>query len=73
MDLFADRRTPEDVAALEHEHLASGPGQVGRAGETVVTGADDDRVMDGGHQGLLFRSGSKNGRSTTLAPTVLRS
>ncbi len=34
----------EPLAALEHEHAAPGPGQVGGGGEAVVAAADDDRV-----------------------------
>ena len=31
-------------AAFDHEHAQAGPGQVGRAGETIGAGADDDHV-----------------------------
>ena len=34
----------ELLAALEHEHRAAGPGEVGGGGEPVVAAADDDRV-----------------------------
>ena len=34
----------EPLAALEHEHAAAGPRQVGGRGEAVVAAADDDRV-----------------------------
>src|SRR4029450_8191033 len=70
---LADRRAPQDVAPLEDEHLASGPGQVGGASQPVVPGADDDRVIDRRHQGLLLRSGSKKGFSTRRAATGRRS
>ena len=34
----------EPLAALEHEHAAPGPRQVGGRGEAVVAAADDDHV-----------------------------
>jgi hypothetical protein len=30
--------------ALDHEHAQAGSSEVGRAGETIVSGADDDHV-----------------------------
>ena len=44
-DLLADRGAAEDVALLEHEHLASRLGQVGRADQPVVAAPDDHRVV----------------------------
>ncbi len=40
----------EALAALEDEHRASRPGQVGGRGQTVVAAADDDRVPVSGRQ-----------------------
>ena len=73
MNLFAGRRTADLVATLENENLAPSLCEVGRTGEPVVPGADDDRVIGRSHQGVLLRSGSKKGRSTTVALTVFRS
>ena len=44
-DLFGDRRAAEHVAALEHEHLPPGAGQICGRGQAVVAAADDDRVV----------------------------
>ena len=55
------------------EHLAAGLGQVRGAGQPVVPGAHDDGVVGGRHQGVLLRSGSKKGVSTTVAATLRRS
>ena len=67
MNLFAGRRAADRLAALEDEHLAPSLGEVGRTGEPVVPGTNDDRVIGRGHQGVLLRSGSKKGVSTTVA------
>ncbi len=45
MQLLAHGRAAEDVAALEHEHLAAGLGQVGGARQAVVPAADDDGIV----------------------------
>ena len=46
----------EPLAALEHEHAAPGPRQVGGRGEPVVAAADDDRVpVAGGEVGDRLR------------------
>ena len=60
VELLAHRRAAQDVAPLEHEHLAPGPGQVGGAGEAVVAAADDDRVVVRARwlHGFLLRGGS---------------
>jgi hypothetical protein len=47
VDLLGDRRAADDVAALEHEHLPSGAGEVGRADQAVVAAANDDDVVVG--------------------------
>ena len=44
-DLFRHRRAAEDVAALEHQHLAAGARQVGGGRQAVVAAADDDDVV----------------------------
>ena len=43
--LFGHRGAAEDVAALEHEHLPPGAGEIGRRCQAVVAAADDDRVI----------------------------
>src|SRR5690242_18247369 len=45
MKLLGDGRTADDAAAFEHEHLEAGFREVGGAHETVVAGADQDRVV----------------------------
>ena len=42
--LLAQRGAADDRTALQHHDIQPGPGQVGRGDETVVAGADDDRV-----------------------------
>ena len=62
-DFLAHRRAAHALAALEHQHLLSGAGEIGRANEAVVAAADDHRVVS--H--FLFLSGSKKGFLTTRA------
>ncbi len=45
--LLGDRGAADDRAPLQHEHLFPGLGQVARSDQTVVTRADDDRVVAG--------------------------
>ena len=40
----------ELLSALEHEHRASRPREIGRGGQAVVTAADDDRVPVAGRE-----------------------
>src|SRR5262245_42765227 len=42
---LSDCCATDDVASLEHEHLASGFSQIRGSGKTVVAGADDNRVV----------------------------
>ena len=49
-DFLGHGRAAEHVAALEHEHLLAGAGQVGGGDEAVVAAADDDRVVGLGHE-----------------------
>ena len=39
------RVSPQHVAPFEHERGQAGPGQVGRAGQPVVSTTDDDGVI----------------------------
>ena len=44
---LGDGGTADDVAAFEYQTFEAGLGQIERADEPVVTGADDDGVMHG--------------------------
>ena len=54
IDLFGHRRAAEHMAALEHQNFLPCFGQIGGAGEAVVAGADDDRVVVG-HGAICLR------------------
>jgi hypothetical protein len=61
VDLLGGGRAADLVTALEHQDLAAGARQVGRADQAVVPGADDHGVVDRGAvaaHGLRFLSGS---------------
>jgi len=51
MELLRDRGAAHHLAPLDHLHAQPGHREVGRAGEAVVPGADDDNVCFG--HGLL--------------------
>ena len=42
---LGDRHAADRGVALQHEHLEPGPGEIAGAGEAVVAGADDRRVV----------------------------
>ena len=44
-DLFGHRRAADHMAALEHERLQPGAGEVGAAGQPIVAAPDDDGVV----------------------------
>ncbi len=44
-NLLADRRASDHRTPLEHQYPAARPGEVRGGHETVVAGADDDRVI----------------------------
>ena len=73
IQLFADRRAAEHVAAFEDEHLASRLRQVGGARTSPLW--PPPMMIASPGQGCRFRSGSKKGRSGTIAfaRTVRRS
>ena len=48
-DLFGDGRAADDRAALEHQRLLAGAGEIGAAGQPVVPAADDDGVVSLDH------------------------
>ena len=48
VDLLGDGASAHDRAALDHQHAAAGPGEIGRGHEAVVAGADDDDVVSHG-------------------------
>jgi hypothetical protein len=52
-ELLGDRRTADDVARLEDPYPQARPGEVGRTGEAVVAGADDDGVATIAREGDL--------------------
>src|SRR3954468_16249832 len=56
----------DEMAALEHDNLAPGAGEVRRRNESIVTAAHDDHVIALRH--WRFRGGSKNGSFVTVAP-----
>ena len=43
-DFFGDRAAADQLAAFEHQHAASGSGQIRGADQAVVAGANDDCV-----------------------------
>jgi len=44
VEFLGRRRTADHRAALEHHDAQPGAREVGSAGETVMPGADDDRL-----------------------------
>ena len=52
---YSHNQAADDIAALEHEHLQAGLGEVGRANEAVVAGADQDRIVFSGVHGRIMR------------------
>ena len=46
---FGDGRATDDRAALEHQRLLAGAGEIGGAGQPVVSGSDDDGVVSLDH------------------------
>src|SRR5262249_46384901 len=69
-DLLRDRRAADERSAFEDERLASGTRQVCRGNQSIVTAADDDRIVF--HRHAFFLGGSKNGSLRTVAATALR-
>ena len=59
MELLGHRSAAHYRAALKHLHLEPGAGEVSGAGQAVVPGADDDRVV--------ARTGSRYSTVTLLA------
>ncbi len=47
MKFFRHRGAADDIAALDDLHLQSRLGQIGRAGEAVVTGAENQHIVIG--------------------------
>ncbi len=77
IDLFSDRRAAEHMAALQDEHFFPGFGEIGCAGQAVVAGADDDRIIVGHGGDLLKRaylviSSAKSTRPAGLSMSILR-
>ena len=68
-DLLGYRRATHQVPPLQNEHLPTSPGQVRGGREPVMAPADHDGVVHAfsAHSHPLFRGGSKNGVSTTVA------
>ena len=56
---------------LQHHDVEAGTGKVGRGNQTVVAGADNDRIGHSSTRGIgstaVLRAGLKNGRRTTRA------
>src|SRR2546425_11305188 len=80
MNLLGDAGASDDRSTLEDEDFEPRLGEVCGGDQPVVTAAHDDRVrpdhpgtVSGGslkrllHRHAFFRSGSKKGRSTTVA------
>src|SRR3989442_7861178 len=80
MNLLGDAGASDDRSTLEDEDFETRLGEVCGGDQPVVTAAHDDRVrpdhpgtVSGGslkrllHRHAFFRSGSKKGRSTTVA------
>ena len=53
-------RAADAVARFEHEHGATGTGEIGGRGEAVVAGADNDRVPWGGARLAGHRHARRN-------------
>jgi hypothetical protein len=45
MKFFRGARAANDTAAIEHQSLETGPGQISGGDETVVSRADDDYIV----------------------------
>src|SRR2546425_7410957 len=86
MNLLGDAGASDDRSTLEDEDFEPRLGEVCGGDQPVVTAAHDDRVrpdhpgtVSGGslkrllHRHAFFRSGSKKGRSTTVAGGPWRS
>ena len=65
MELLGDRRAAHHGTALDHFHPQAGAAEIGRAGEAVVAGPDDDNVVGvaRAHAVLVSRSGRDEGNA----------
>ena len=70
--LLAQRGAADDGRAIQHHDIQAGPGQVGRGDQTVVAGADDDRVEAAAAAGRIgYGRDAAHEASPKAAPTAV--